>query len=72
MARPGLTIALLLTTPDLVEACQQWLPESRYNSLELFSQVGAEHGGDLTAALAAHQDEIDAVVVEQQLSLIHI
>ena len=67
MARPGLTIALLLTTPDLVEACQQWLPESRYDSVDLFSQVGADHGGDLTAALAARQDEIDAVVVEQQL-----
>ena len=67
MARPGLTIALLLTTPALVEACQQWLPESRYDSVELIGKIGTEDDGDLAAALAARQDEIDAVVVEQQL-----
>ncbi|MDA0259120.1 MAG: circadian clock protein KaiA, partial [Cyanobacteria bacterium] len=39
MARPGLTIALLLTTPALVEACQQWLPESRYDSVELIGRI---------------------------------
>ena len=28
MARPALTVALLLSTPELVEACRQWLPSN--------------------------------------------
>ena len=67
MARPGLTIALLLTTPALVDACRQWLPETRYHSIDL---SGSDPGGeqlDLVGILEAHQDQIDALVVEQQL-----
>ncbi len=67
MARPGLTIALLLTTPALVDASRQWLPETRYHSIDL---SGSDPGGeqlDLVGILEAHQDQIDALVVEQQL-----
>ncbi len=67
MARPGLTIALLLTTPALVDACRQWLPETRYHSLDLSRLDQAEGPLDLAGSLAAQQEEIDAVVVEQQL-----
>jgi circadian clock protein KaiA len=67
MARPGLTIALLLTTPALVDACRQWLPETRYHSLDLSRLEQGEGPLDLAGTLAAQQEEIDAVVVEQQL-----
>ena len=67
MARPGLTIALLLTTPALVDACRQWLPETRYHSLDLSRLDQGEDPLDLAGTLAAQQEEIDAVVVEQQL-----
>ena len=67
MARPGLTIALLLTTPSLVDACRQWLPETRYHSLDLSRLDQGEGPLDLAGSLAAQQEEIDAVVVEQQL-----
>jgi len=67
MARPGLTIALLLTTPALVDACRQWLPETRYHSLDLSRLDQGEGPLDLAGSLAAQQEEIDAVVVEQQL-----
>ena len=67
MARPGLTIALLLTTPALVDACRQWLPETRYHSLDLSRIEQGEGPLDLAGTLAAQQEEIDAVVVEQQL-----
>jgi len=67
MARPGLTIALLLTTPALVDACRQWLPETRYHPLDLSRLDQEEVPLDLAGSLAAQQEEIDAVVVEQQL-----
>ena len=67
MARPGLTIALLLTAPALVDACRQWLPETRYHSLDLSRLEQGEGPLDLAGTLAAQQEEIDAVVVEQQL-----
>ena len=67
MARPGLTIALLLTTPALVDACRQWLPETRYHSLDLSRLDQGEEPIDLVGTLAAQQEEIDAVVVEQHL-----
>ena len=67
MARPGLTIALLLTTPALVDACRQWLPETRYHSLDLSRIEQGEGPLDLAGTLAAQQEEIDAVVVEQHL-----
>ena len=67
MARPGLTIALLLTTPNLVDACQQWLPDTRYQSIELIGPHQGQEQLDLIRTLEAQQEEIDAVVVEQQL-----
>ena len=67
MARPGLTIALLLTTPDLVDACQQWLPNTRYHSLDLSQPDQGHVQLDLVRTLEAQQEEIDAVVVEQHL-----
>ena len=67
MARPGLTIALLLTTPNLVDACQQWLPNTRYHSLDLSQPDQADEPLDLVSTLEAQQEEIDAVVVEQHL-----
>ena len=63
MARPGLTIALLLRTPGLAESCRQWLPENRYEPIDLLTD--ADH--DLVALLQQHQESIDAVVIEQDL-----
>ena len=63
MAGPALTIALLLQTAELVEACRQWLPSSRYKPVEI--KVSSD--SELAAVLDAHQDEVDAVVIEQQL-----
>ena len=67
MARPGLTIALLLTTPNLVDACQQWLPNTRYHSMVLSGPHQGQEQLDLVSTLEAQQEEIDAVVVEQHL-----
>jgi len=67
MARPGLTIALLLTTPNLVDACQQWLPNTRYHSIVLSGPHQGQEQLDLVSTLEAQQEEIDAVVVEQHL-----
>ena len=67
MARAGLTIALLLTTPNLVDACQQWLPDTRYHSLNLSGPHQGQEQLDLVSTLEAQQEEIDAVVVEQHL-----
>ena len=67
MARPGLTIALLLTSPDLVDACQQWLPNTRYHSIVLSGPHQGQEQLDLVSTLEAQQEEIDAVVVEQHL-----
>ncbi|RNC90926.1 MAG: circadian clock protein KaiA [Synechococcus sp. YX04-3] len=67
MARPGLTIALLLTTPNLVDACQQWLPDTRYHSIVLSGPHQGQEQLDLVSTLEARQEEIDAVVVEQHL-----
>ena len=63
MARPGLTIALLLRTPGLAESCRHWLPENRYEPIDLLTD--ADH--DLVALLQQHQEAIDAVVIEQDL-----
>ena len=67
MARPGLTIALLLTTPNLVDACQQWLQNTRYHSIVLSGPHQGQEQLDLVSTLEAQQEEIDAVVVEQHL-----
>lgn len=63
MARPALTVALLLSTPELVEACRQWLPSSRYESVPLLPSSGE----DLAEIMAPHQNDFDAVVLEQTL-----
>ena len=63
MARPALTVALLLSTPELVEACRQWLPSSRYESVPLLPSSG----DDLAEVMAPHQNDFDAVVLEQTL-----
>ena len=63
MARPALTIALLLQTPALVDACSQWLPTNRYEPIVI--DMLAEDG--LVSALRQRRDSIDAVVVEQPL-----
>ena len=55
MARPGLTIALLLTTPNLVDACQQWLPDTRYHSLNLSGPHQGQEQLDLVSTLEAQQ-----------------
>ncbi len=63
MARPALTIALLLRTPDLVQACCQWLPGNRYKPIV----VDLAEGGGLVELIERRQEDIDAVVVEQPL-----
>ena len=63
MARPGLTIALLLRTPGLAEVCRQWLPDNRYEPIDLIA--GEEV--DLVSILDQRQESIDAVVIEQSL-----
>lgn len=63
MARPALTVALLLSTPEMVEACRQWLPSSRYESVPLL----LSSGDDLAEIMAPHQNDFDAVVLEQTL-----
>jgi circadian clock protein KaiA len=63
MARPALTVALLLRTPELVQTCCQWLPGNRYKPIVVDL---AEEGG-LAALIERRQEDIDAVVVEQPL-----
>ena len=63
MARPGLTIALLLRTPGLADSCRQWLPENRYAPMDLLGEAQP----DLVSLLDQRQGEIDAVVIEQDL-----
>ena len=63
MARPGLTIALLLRTPGLAQSCRQWLPENRYEPIDLLT----DDDRDLVALLHQRQEAIDAVVIEQDL-----
>lgn len=63
MAGPALTIALLLQTADLVDLCRQCLPSSRYKPIE----VALVSECDLASALESYQDDVDAVVIEQQV-----
>ena len=63
MAGPALTIALLLRSSELVDACRQWLPGNRYEPLVV--DLSIEDG--LVGVLERRQEEIDAVVVEQSL-----
>ena len=64
MARPALTIALLLTTKELVDACTQWLPVNRYKPVDLHQ---AASGEGLLEVLAHQREAVDAVVIEQSL-----
>ena len=61
MARPALTVALLLSTPELVESCRQWLPANRYDAVPLEIEAGT----GLAQILESRQNDFDAVVVEQ-------
>ena len=63
MARPALTIALLLQTPALVDACTQWLPPNRYEPIV----VDLSAADELVDVLRQRREDIDAVVVEQTL-----
>ena len=63
MARPALTVALVLGSPALVESCRQWLPSNRYESVVLT----VDPGETLAAVLGPRQDDFDAVVLEQSL-----
>ena len=64
MARPALTIALLLRTRALVDVCCQWLPVNRYAPVDLGEVVS----GQQVLELLSHQREaVDAVVIEQSL-----
>ena len=64
MARPALTIALLLKTRDLVDICRQWLPVNRYAPVDL----GAlDSGQDVFEHLSHQREAVDAVVIEQVL-----
>ena len=64
MARPALTIALLLQTRDLVEICCQWLPVNRYSPVDL---GGVESGQGVVELLSRQREAVDAVVIEQCL-----
>ena len=64
MARPALTIALLLKTRDLVEICCQWLPVNRYSPVDLGA---VESGEGVVELLSLQREAVDAVVIEQCL-----
>jgi circadian clock protein KaiA len=63
MARPALTVALLLSSSTPVDTYRQWLPANRYESL-LLSVADNE---SLATTLAPRHNDFDAVVVEQKL-----
>jgi len=64
MTGPALTIALLLKTSRLIQACRQWLPGNRYTLVDL---GGSLQGCDFSAVLEGQREAIDAVVIEQSL-----
>ena len=64
MAKPALTIALILGTPSVIEACHQWLPPNRYQPVPLSL---SQQDGDLVGLLEAQREGIDAIVIEQAL-----
>ena len=59
MRDPALTIASLLCTPALREACALWLKSNRY------ALVPMGESNDPVAALSAGREEVDAVLLEQ-------
>ena len=64
MARPALTIALLLQTRELVDVCRQWLPVNRYSPVDLGA---VESGQGVVKLLSRQREAVDAVVIEQAL-----
>ena len=64
MAKPALTIALLLGTPSVIEACHQWLTPNRYQPVQLGLP---QQEGDLVGLLEDRREAIDAIVIEQSL-----
>ncbi len=64
MTRPALTIALLLSSPELETACCQWLPSNRYKPLDLLPD---DSGVGVVSALEGQRESVDAVVIEQSL-----
>ena len=60
MARPALTVALVLDSPALVESCRQWLPSNRYEHVVL----SVPPGETLAAVLGPGQNDFDAVVMK--------
>lgn len=64
MAKPALTIALLLGTPSVIEACHQWLTPNRYQPVQLGLP---QQEGDLVGLLEDQREAIDAIVIEQSL-----
>ncbi|BEV36702.1 circadian clock protein KaiA [Synechococcus sp. M16CYN] len=63
MARPALTVALLLSSSTLIDACLQWLPTNRYESIVL----SVSENENLATTLISRQNDLDAVVIEQNL-----
>lgn len=59
MSEPALTVASLLRTPALQEACALWLKAGRY------ALVNLAEGPDLQTTLAASQERVDALLLEQ-------
>lgn len=59
MRDPALTIASLLRTPALREACALWLKSGRY------ALVPMGDSSDSVEALSARREEVDAVLLEQ-------
>jgi circadian clock protein KaiA len=59
MHDPALTIASLLRTPALREACALWLKSGRY------ALVPMGDSSDSVEALSARREEVDAVLLEQ-------
>ena len=64
MSGPALDIALLLKTPDLVDACRSWLPSNRYTTVDLGLTVGEK---DLLEVLEEQREAVDALVIQQSL-----
>ena len=64
MSGPALDIALLLKTPDLVDACRSWLPSNRYTTVDLGMTVG---GKGLLEVLEEQREAVDALVIQQSL-----
>lgn len=59
MSEPALTIASLLRTPALAEACSLWLKSERY------ALVAMAAGEDPITTLSRSRDDVDAVLLEQ-------